>query len=89
MKTLAELTTEIKKLEHERNALVKRMSSPPAGLGAAAEFLLLSHKGRSAEAAKDPGTCSTSSLQMHLEQVADPDSWVHSSLVNWASIGLE
>lgn len=45
--------------------------------------ILLSYKGRLNELLKDPGCCGAPTVETHVAQLADPESWVHASMNRW------
>lgn len=76
-----------KDIESKLAAKFRELEVGP-GIAAVASQLLLSHEGRVKESLDDPGCCGVPDLLSHLNQVADPDSWVHSSMDKWIKRAL-
>ncbi len=56
----------------------------------ATTFAMLTHEGRIVCDREDlnGGYCGSVSLELHIEQLANPDSWVHSSKDRWLKRSL-
>jgi hypothetical protein len=87
--TVAEINKEIAALEAKRAQVLKALEIRPDVLVNAANFLLATFKGRTRSDADEGGSCGGVGFQTHVEQCADPRSWVHASLKSWLERGLK
>lgn len=85
MKTIKQLDDEIKALTAQREAALTAVSKSPKSLSETAHYIRLSHAGRQIcdRDEMGGGYCGSVSRQGHLEQLCDPQSWVHSSIDRW------
>lgn len=82
------LREEIARLKEELRESIKRFKK--LGINDP-DFCALTYKGRCISEARELGVgyCGSCSFKMHVDQLNDPDSWVHSSVDRWLEVALE